>query len=74
MGVARIDKERGQQITAWDLLHPGRENRASRPNRRFPTVGDLEKIVKEAIEQTKKMRLSTSAAAAKALAETETED
>jgi Eco29kI restriction endonuclease len=35
-----------QQITAWDLLHPGRAKRATKPNRRFPDSATLEEQVR----------------------------
>jgi hypothetical protein len=47
MGGARIDELTGQQITPWDLLHPGRENRARRPNKRFPTVEVLKAQIRK---------------------------
>lgn len=47
MGGARIDQVTGQQITPWDLLHPGRENRATKPNKRFPNVEILKAQIKK---------------------------
>ena len=56
MGVARIDEKKGQQITAWDLLHPGRANRAVKPKKKFPTVRLLEETVRKAIENAERQR------------------
>jgi Eco29kI restriction endonuclease len=54
MGVARIDQLTGQQITPWDLLHPGRENRATKPNKRFPNVEILKVQIRKFLSGNQK--------------------
>jgi len=47
-----VGKERTrQQITPWDLLHPGREKRATQKNKRFPTKALLEEYIKKALAE-----------------------
>jgi hypothetical protein len=73
MGVARIHKETGQQITPWDLLHPGRGNRAVKLNKRFPKIETLESVVKKAVEKAQKERPTLSVAISEAIEKTESE-
>jgi hypothetical protein len=48
-GIKVTGKNREQQISPWDILHPGRRGRGVKPNKKFRNVADVKKKLTEFI-------------------------
>ena len=47
-GPKVVGKERTtQQISMWDLLHPGRHGRGAAPNKKYKSAADVRKKLEE---------------------------
>ena len=49
-GINPTGENRQQQVSAWDMLHPGRPGRGVKPNKKFKKKSDLIKVIQQFLD------------------------